>query len=33
MYHVAMVVQVILWDIVNQSLTKKGRKKGVHKPQ
>ena len=29
MYHVATVVQVILWDIVTTSLTKKGKKTGV----
>ena len=33
MYHVAMVVYVILWDIVTQSLTNKGEKKCVQKPQ
>ena len=27
MYHVAMVLQMILWDIVTQLLTKKGKKK------
>ena len=29
MYHVAMVVQVIWWDIVTQLLTKKGKNTGV----
>ena len=30
MYHVSMILQMILWDIVTQLLTKNGKKKGVH---
>ena len=30
MYHVTIVLEMILWDIVTQSLNKKGKKKCVH---
>ena len=30
MYHVAMVLQMVLWDIVTQSLTEKVKKKDGH---